>query len=225
MVRPLPRSGVKRRALPCLRRRGALLLLGASLALPGPALAAGVLAVAERLPLVQPRAARARERLRPLGDGLYRVDAEYALALAEAEGFWSAQRGDEALVALSRLQTIAPLHELPFVKAHLMLAALADARDDRDLRNHHRAFALALVRDIEASGTGHTRADAMRLVLPSEVDAWLMSREPALTLVDRRRDTGRAHSFDILRVREPGGREREVWFDLSVLQRPAVAAR
>lgn len=209
-----------------MRVAGAALLLAASsMGLMLPQRAHAQLTVQERAPLVQPRAERARAALRAQGNGLYRVEADFAEALGRAERHWRDGQADEAVLALAALQKYGPLAELPFIKAHLLLAAIADARHDRELRNHHQAFAVALVADISASGDGARAASALRLVLASEAEGWLLAQDGRLRPLGKRSVTTPRASFDVWRVRDTAGAEREVWFDLSVLLKTARAPK
>ena len=183
------------------------------------------LSVSERLPLVQKRASFLRQslcngRLQP-----ERIEADYAEALQKAEKYWNAGQADEALLALSLLQKYAPIAELPFIKAQLLMAAMADDQRNAELRNHHRAFATALVQAISASGNGLGTATALKLVLPSEAEGWLIAQrdryqplgktEPALQVGAKR--------YDRWQVRQTDGAERTLYFEVPVLSRTPTA--
>ncbi len=179
------------------------------------------LSVSERLPLVQTRANFLRESLRKPGLSPARVEADYAAALKKAEQHWHAGHGDDALLALSPLQKYAPIAELPFIKAQLLMAAIAEDRRDTELRNHHRAFATALVQSIGASGNGLSQATALRLVLPSEAEGWLLAqRERYQTLgKDNKPLQSGARRYDRWQVRQTDGSERTLYFEVPTATR------
>lgn len=206
------------RALPAAlpgRRQALLVLLGGLLCHP----ARAELTMAERLPLVQRRAARLRAALlRPALDP-QRIEADFARAMGQAEQYWDAGRGDEAIRALGTLQKYAPMAELPFIKAQLLLAAVAEQQRNTDLVRHHRAFATALVQAIDASGDGRTPQTAMRLVLASEADGWFIAHGDRYTPLGKRpAGTGR-HIHDVWRVRTASGAEGSLYFDVSATLR------
>ena len=185
------------------------------------------LSVNERLPLVHKRANWLRQSLRSPRLSPERIEADYAEALQKAEKHWHAGQADEALLALSPLQKYAPIAELPFIKAQLLMAAMADEQRNLELRNHHRAFATTLVQAISASGNGLGTTTALKLVLPSEAEGWLIAQreryqplgktEPALQVGTKR--------YDRWRVRQTDGTERTLYFDVPVLPRtPTVPA-
>lgn len=184
------------------------------------------LSVNERLPLVQKRANFLRQSLRSPLLLPERIETDYAGALQKAEKHWNAGQADEALLALSPLQKYAPIAELPFIKAQLLMAAMADEQRNLELRNHHRAFATALVQAISASGDGLGTGTALRLVLPSEAEGWLIAQreryqplgktEPALQVGTKR--------YDRWQVRQADGTERTLYFEVPVLSRAPAAA-
>lgn len=184
------------------------------------------LSVSERLPLVQKRANFLRQSLRSAKLSPGRIEADYKEALQKAEKHWNAGQADEALLALSPLQKYAPIAELPFIKAQLLMAAMADEQRNLELRNHHRAFATALVQTISASGNGLTTATALKLVLPSEAEGWLIAQreryqplgktEPVLQLG--------THRYDRWQVRQTDGVERTLYFDVPALSRDSTGA-
>lgn len=208
---------------PLLSRRSLLL---------APLLAAGVwplahadLTMEQRLPLVRPRAARLRRYLRSGAVDPTRVEADYAAALARAEAAWETVDGDRALLALAPLQKYAPIAELPFIKAQLLMAAIAQEKRQSDLLRHHRAFATALVELIDASGDGLTEATALKLVLPSEADGWFIAHHDRYTPIARMLVGKRRHSHDLWRVRDAAGVERTLYFDVSAMLRGSTPAR
>jgi len=187
--------------------------------------AAMPLSVSERAPLVQKRANFLRQSLRNAKLSPERIEADYADALQKAEKHWHAGQADEALLALSPLQKYAPIAELPFIKAQLLMAAMADEQRNLELRNHHRAFATALVQAISASGNGLGTTSALKLVLPSEAEGWLIAQreryqplgktEPALQVGGKR--------YDRWQVRQTDGAERTLYFEVPVLSRTPTA--
>ncbi|HEY1102158.1 MAG TPA: hypothetical protein VGE70_01940 [Burkholderiaceae bacterium] len=203
------------------RRHVLLALLAAPLWRPAQA----ELTMQERLPLVQRRATWLRATLlRPTLDPR-RIEADYTAALRQAEQMWEAGRGDDAIRALGVLQKYAPIAELPFIKAQLLLAAIAEHQHNTDLMRHHRAFATALVRAIDASGDGRSATTALRLVLPSEADAWLIAHGERYTALGKRPPGPGRHTHDVWRVRGTDGRERDLYFDVSAMLRPVRPAR
>lgn len=174
------------------------------------------LSVSERLPLVQSRANFLRQSLRQSAVSPGRIDADYQEALKKAEQHWQAGRGDDALLALSPLQKYAPIAELPFIKAQLLMAAVAEDKHDMELRNHHRAFATALAQSIGASGNGLSERSAIRLVLPSEADGWLLSQRERYQTLGKTAATltsGGKH-YDRWQVRLGDGSERTLYFEV-----------
>lgn len=212
MTLSAPRAG--------LRRRHLLVFLAAptvgGLALPAQA----ELTVDERLPLVQPRANRLRRALLAPGLDPHRIEADHAAALQSAERFWERGQADQALLALAPLQKYAPIAELPFIKAQLLMAAIAQYQGHGDRLRHHRAFATALVRSIDASGNGQSEATALRLVLPSEADGWFVAHADRYTPVAKRIASQRRRRHDLWQVRRRAdGAEQTLYFDVSPLQR------
>lgn len=196
----------------------ALLAPAAWLVSPG---AHALLSVEERAPLVMPRAMLLRESLRHFAPA--RVESDFQQALRQAESAWAASQGDAALQALAPLQRYAPIAELPFVKAQLLMAAIAQHHHNIDMRHHHRAFAQALVHAIGAGASGDSAARALRLVLPSEADAWLLAQREhyrPLGAAGRRVIQG-GRDLLVWRVRTRGGIERDLYFDLG----PAAPGR
>ena len=202
-----------------LRRRHLLALLAtptaAWLALP----ARAELTMEERLPLVVPRARRLRRALLAPGLDPYRIEADHADALQRAERLWERGQADQALQALAPLQKYAPIAELPFIKVQLLMAAIAQHQGRQDLLRHHRAFATALVRLIDASGDGRSEATALRLVLPSEADGWFLAHADRYTPIAKRIASQRRRSQDLWQVRRADGGEQTLYFDVSPMLR------
>lgn len=179
------------------------------------------LTVNERLPLVQPRVQLLRDAIARSSAGVAKVDADQARAMAKAEKFWRAGQAQQALLALSPLQKYAPIAELPFVKAQLLMAAIAEEANQVELRNHHRAFATALVQAIGAERDGLSPATALKLVLPSEAEGWLISQR------DRFQTLGKSDTplqlggkrYDRWQVRQRDGAERTLYFDVTTATR------
>jgi hypothetical protein len=145
--------------------------LSAGLALAH-SLAFAVLSVQELLPMVTPRAAQSVAQLGKFRKSPAQIDTHYLSVMDKAERHWDEGQVQEALEQLQQLDVYAPLSELPFVKAHLLLAAMAEKEGNVDMRNHHRAFAKALIDLIAASGDGQSPASAFRVRLPSDMTAW-----------------------------------------------------
>jgi hypothetical protein len=203
-------------------RRAVLGLLAGFLCLPAQA----ELSLQERLPLVRIRAAKLRRALLSPALDPYRVEADYADALQKAEVLWERGQGEQAILALARLQKYAPLAELPFIKAQLLMAAIAEQQRNTDLLRHHRAFATALVETIDASGDGLSEKTAFKLVLPSEADGWFIAHRDRYTPVAKMIVGRKRQSHDVWRARQPGGVERTLYFDVSpMLRQPAPAPR
>ena len=203
-------------------RRPFLGLLAGLLCLPAQA----ELTMNERLPLVRARASKLRRALLQPSIDPYRVEADYADALQKAEALWEQGLGDQAIVALGALQKYAPIAELPFIKAQLLMVAIARQRGNSNLLRHHQAFATALVETIDASGDGQSEKTAFKLVLPSEADGWFIAHSDRYTPVAKMIVGRRRQSHDLWRARQPDGTERTVYFDVSpMLRRPTPAPR
>lgn len=203
-------------------RRAVLGLLAGLVCLPAQA----ELSFKERLPLVRARAARLRRSLLSPSIDPYRVETDYASALQKAEALWEQGQAEQAIVALGALQKYAPLAELPFIKAQLLMAAIAGHQRNTDLLQHHRAFATALVEIIDASGDGLSEKTAFKLVLPSEADGWFIAHRDRYTPVAKMIVGRRRQSHDVWRARQPDGVERTLYFDVSpMLRQSAPAAR
>lgn len=193
----------------------------AHLCLALPLLVQAGLSLEERAPLVEPRAAKLRQLLLQQRRGPAEIESESQRALQAAERLWQAGQADEALLALSPLQKYAPIAELPFVRVQLLMAALAQHQHNQELRNHHRAWALALVKAIGRSGDGRSPATAFRLVQASEAEAWLLSQQERYKPLGQRRVSEGARTFDVWRVATPNGGQQELYFDISAaLARP-----
>jgi hypothetical protein len=192
------------------RRRTLLVLLGTLGSQPRDSWA--LLSIEERLPLIQRRARLLRQALLQHPHGTQHIERTYNTIMELAEAHWDANRPEDALAELSALQTYAPLAELPFVKAQLLMAAISAEQQRAEDKMHHRAFAMALIQDIQRDADGTGPDKAYKLVLPSEATAWLISKGEGHQLMAKEALRASPQHLHLWRVRSPSGAVMPVYF-------------
>lgn len=170
------------------------------------------LSLEQRAGLIEARASKLRQQLLSQSTPPAEIDKDVQQTLLRAEDFWRSGEVNQSLLTLSQLQKYAPIAELPFIKVQLLQAAIAQSEGNLELRNHHRAWALALAQAINRSGSGSSPASAYQLVLPSEIDGWIISQSDAWAVAERRSFVQAGRPVTALKMNALGGAERVAYF-------------
>lgn len=180
------------------------------------------LSLEQRAGLIEARASKLRQQLLTQSTPPAEIDKDVQQTLRTAEDFWRGGQSYQALLTLSQLQKYAPIAELPFIKVQLLQAAIAQAEGNLELRNHHQAWALALAQAINRSGSGNSPATAYQLVLPSELDGWIISQSDTQSVAERRSFVQAGRPITALQMKARDGGERVAYF--TVLGKSPVPA-
>jgi hypothetical protein len=119
----------------------------------------------------------------------------------------------EALAALSEIEAIRPIEDIPLANLISVYSVLNGKTGNTQKQLALRGLIFGINQSIAHSGDGLLPETAVHVIATSEEDDWLRDRK--LTKVRQRLVDGTNGKFDVLTVKDASGVEKDVYFNIT----------